>query len=111
MKFMKIDGYDFEGPYVAGKGEVPPINGVALIVSEAGEGAMILAVTSGDNLLETIDNSPDLPEWTANAYRGVVDIYVLPMELPMRDSLVKSIAEKRKGYLRCQKFEAIVDDW
>ena len=111
MKKMKIDGYDFEGAYIAGKGEVPSIGGIALIVSEAGEGAKIIAVAYGDNLLETVDNSPDLPEWTEHAYHGIVDIYVLEMESPKREAVAESIINKRKNTLTCQKIKEIVDDW
>ena len=111
MKSMKIEGYDFDGPYIAGKGQVPAIDGIALIVSEAGEGAKILAVTYGNNLLDIIDNSPDLPLWTEHAYHGIVDIYVLEIDEPKRSSLAQTIINKRKSTLTCQKIEEIVDDW
>ena len=111
MKTIMIDGYNFTGPYIAGKGEVPAINGIALICSEAGEGMMILAVEYGDNLQTQIESSPNMQLGKDNAFHGVVDVYVCEMEPPKRESVAKSIIDKRKNHLRCQKIEAIVDDW
>lgn len=111
MKSMRIDGYDFTGPYVAGKGEIPAINGIALICSEAGEGVKIIAVEYGDNLCTQIEGSPNMQLWKDNCYHGIIDVYVLEIDPAKRDSVARSMIEKRKNTLTCQKIEAIVDDW
>ncbi|MBO6084213.1 MAG: hypothetical protein J6O90_03945 [Candidatus Methanomethylophilaceae archaeon] len=110
MRNMKIDGYDFEGPYVAGKDQIPAINGIALICSEAGEGVKILAIEQADDLSQ-LSSSPEYPNWKDHAYRGVVDVFVLAVDPAKRDSITQSLIYKRKSSLVCQKFEAIVDDW
>lgn len=110
MKPMKIDGYDFQGPYVAGKDEIPAVSGIALIVTEAGEGAKILAIETADDLSQ-LSSSPRLPVWKENCYHGIVDVYVHEMAPPKRDSVAKSMIDKRASTLTCQIIEAIVDDW
>ena len=110
MKPMRIDGYDFKGPYIADKGEIPAINGIALIVSEAGEGAKIIAIHTADDL-STLSSHPDLPKWKENCYRGIIDVYVYEMAPPKRDEVARMMINKRINYLTCQKVEAIVDDW
>ena len=108
---MKIDGYDFNGPYELGKDEVPAISGIALICSEAGEGMKILAIEYGDNLCEKITGSPNIQEWKDHAFHGTVKIFASEFDPAKRDSIAESIISRRKSSLSCQKFEAIEDDW
>ena len=110
MKCMKIDGYNFDGPYVPGKDAIPAINGIALICTEAGEGVKILAIEQGDDLSKLAE-SPDLPKWVDHAYRGVVDIYVISVDPAKRDSVARSMIDKRRDTLTCQEIEVIKDDW
>lgn len=111
MKSMMIDGYKFEGPYIAGKGEIPEIEGIALICSEAGEGVKILAIENGENLRTHIESSPRMDTWKGAAYKGIVDVYVLPMDSSKRESVASSMVSKRASTLVCQEFKQIVDDW
>lgn len=110
MRIMAIDGYKFEGPYVPGKDEIPAINGIALICSEAGEGVKIMAVEYGDDL-SVLKDSPNLQNWIDHAYNGIVDIYVVSVDPAKRDSIAEGIISKRRKYLCCQQVEEIVDDW
>lgn len=111
MKSMMIDGYKFEGPYIAGEGEIPEIEGIALICSEAGEGVKILAIVNDGNLRTLIDRSPRMGVWKEAAYKGVVDVYVFSMGSPERESVASSMVGKRESTLVCQEFQQIVDDW
>ncbi len=110
MKSMMIDGYKFEGPYVPGKDEIPAIDGIALICSEAGEGVKIMAIEQADDL-STLAQSPNLQNWIDHAYNGIVDIYVIGVEHDKRDKITQSLISRRAKSLCCQPFEEIVDDW
>lgn len=112
MKAMMIEGYKFEGPYEIEKDDIPEVSGVALIVSEAGEGTKILCVESGDNLHISLPNSPELPDWKAHSFHEIADAYILRVDdASQRQAIVDKIIYKRKASLVCQKFAPIVDDW
>ena len=110
MKSMLIDGYKFDGPYVPGKDEIPAVNGIALICSEAGEGVKILCIEQGDDLSQ-LATSPELPVWKEKCYHGIVDIYVVAVDPAKRDSIARSMIDRRKATLTCQHLEIIEDDW
>lgn len=107
-----IEGYKFEGPYVIGKDELPEFDGVALIVSEAGEGTKILCVENGKEMNKALPASPELGNWKDHAYNGIVDAYILRVDDECeRKAISDKIINRRKQYLVCQKLEPVVDDW
>jgi len=113
MKTVQIDGLMFTGPYTLGKHDVPQVSGIALIITEAGEGFKIMSILHSDDIREAVETSPKQDCWKEHAYHGNVDIYVCETDMPpeKREEFRMKALEKRRDSLYCDELPAIEDDW
>lgn len=113
MQTIQIDGLKFEGPRILGKDEIPEVPAIALVITEAGEGFKIMSILHGENIRNTIAESPKHDCWAKHAYHGNIDIYICTdrmTEAEREEFRLKGI-EKRKDIIFCDELPRIEDDW
>ena len=110
---MKIEGYEFEGPFKLDVDELSSKPGIVLICTEAGEGVKILCIEQTSNMNKHVTTSPRKEIWKKNAYKSMVDVYTLEYVKSEadREKLVDKLVYKRKAHLKCQVEKIIEDDW
>ena len=113
MQTIMIDGLKFQGPYIIGKEEIPQVRGIALAITEAGEGFKIMSIVQGDDLRSVVMNSPKMDCWKKHAYHGNIDIYVCETDMSpeKREEFRINGITKRKDVIFCDEPPVIVDDW
>lgn len=113
MQKVMIDNQYFVGPYILDKDELPHVPGIALAITEAGEGFKIMTVLQGNDIGKTVAESPKRPCWEKHSYHGQVDIYICETDMPeskREDFRINAIA-KRKDVIFCDELPRVEDDW
>ena len=113
MQTIQIDGLKFEGAYVVGKNDIPNVAGIALIITEAGEGFKIMSIIQSDDLRDAVLTSPKMDCWKKHAYHGNIDVYVCETDMSpeKREEFRIRGIEKRKDVIFCDELPRIEDDW
>ena len=110
---IQVDGLQFEGPTVIGKGDIPPVPAIALICTEAGEGFKIMSVVHGLDIAKVISENPKMDCWKKHAFHGNIDVYINTddMSEDKREQFRVNAISKRKEFIFCDELPKIVDDW
>ena len=113
MQTIQIDGQKFIGSYIVGKDDIPQVRGIALAITEAGEGFKIMSIVHGDDIRETVLNSPKMDCWKKHAYHGNIDIYVCETDMSpeKREEFRTNGILKRRDVIFCDEPPVIKDDW
>lgn len=113
MKTVQVDGQKFEGPHTIGKHDIPAVAGIALIITEAGEGFKIMSILQADDLKDAVENSPKQDCWKKHAYHGKVDVYICATDMSPeeREEFRLKGLEKRRSSLYCDELPSVEDDW
>ena len=113
MQTIQIDGQKFIGAYVVNKDEIPQVSGIALIITEAGEGFKIMSIIHSHDIRQAVLTSPKMDCWKKNAYHGNIDVYICETDMSdeEREQFRIRGIEKRKDVIFCDELPRVEDDW